>query len=82
VPIQKFRSVYDMPPVPAPTQLEGDGLRRLAKLWSFAAKLTRRPFGAGVYKYKSLEEARAAREAARDAAVEAALTPILTSSSP
>lgn len=62
MPIQKFRSVKDMPPVPWCDSLDEECLRRIAKLWARSAAFSSRIYPRGVFKFRSLEEAQEARE--------------------
>lgn len=62
MPVQKFRSVEDMPPVPWCEALDEACLRRIAKLWARSSAFSRRIYPRGVFKFRSIEEAQAARE--------------------
>ena len=62
MPVQKFRRVEDMPPVPWCESLDEECLRRIAKLWSRSSAFSARIYPRGVFKFKSLEEAQEARE--------------------
>jgi hypothetical protein len=62
MPVQKFRRVEDMPPVPWCESLDEECLRRIAKLWSRASAFSAMVYPRGVFKFKSLEEAQQARE--------------------
>ncbi|HEX4966633.1 MAG TPA: hypothetical protein VF173_37835 [Thermoanaerobaculia bacterium] len=61
MPVQKFRSVEDMPPVPSSETVE-DRFRRIAKLWARASAWSGMVYPRGVFKFRTLEEAQAARE--------------------
>ena len=62
MPIQKFRSVEEMPPVPWCESLDERCLRRIAKLWSRSSAFSSMVYPRGVFKFRSLEEAQKARE--------------------
>ena len=62
MPIQKFRSVEEMPRVPPCETLDAACLRRIAKLWARDAAVSPRIYPRGVFKFRSLEEAQAAWE--------------------
>jgi hypothetical protein len=62
MPVQKFRSVEDMPPVPWCDSGKEDCLHRIAKLWARSSAFSARIYPRGVFKFRSLEEAQAARE--------------------
>jgi hypothetical protein len=62
MPVQKFRSVEDMPPVPWCDPQSEDCLRRIAKLWARSSAFSARVYPRGVFKFRSIEEAQAARE--------------------
>jgi hypothetical protein len=62
MPVQKFRSVEEMPPVPWCSSLDERCLRRIAKLWSRSFALSAMVYPRGVFKFKSIEEAQQARE--------------------
>lgn len=61
MPIQKYRDVAEMPP-PAPCAVVDDAcLDRIRKLWARSAVLAPRVYPRGVFKFRSLEDAQAAR---------------------
>ena len=62
MPIQKFRSIEDMPPVPRCKTLDEECLRRIAGLWEWSTAFGARIYPRGVFKFRSIEEAQAARE--------------------
>jgi hypothetical protein len=62
MPVQKFRSIEDMPPVPWCETLDEKCLRRIASLWSRFSLLSPRIYPRGVFKFRTLEEAQEARE--------------------
>jgi len=61
MPVEKFRSVEEMPPMAA-RRLDPENLRRAVEWSAFCRRL--RPWSAppGVFRFKSIEEAAAARE--------------------
>ena len=62
MPVQKFRSVEDMPPVPPCETLDAECLRRIASLWARSSAFSNRVYPRGVFKFRSIEEAQTARE--------------------
>ena len=60
MPIYKYRSVEDMPPVPRADP--EDLLERIRAVWNRAALLTGLGYPPGLYRFRSLEEAQAARD--------------------
>lgn len=62
MPVQKFRSIEDMPPVPWCETLDEACLRRIAKLWARSSAFSPRIYPRGVFKFRSIEEAQEARE--------------------
>lgn len=62
MPVQKFRSVEEMPPVDGCESLDEECLRRIAKLWARSSAFSPRIYPRGVFKFRSLEEAQQARE--------------------
>jgi hypothetical protein len=60
--LRKFRSAEEMPSPEWGEPLDPENLRRAADLSSLAARLHPRRFPAGVYRYRSVEEASAVRE--------------------
>jgi len=62
MPVQKFRSVEDMPPVPRCKSLDAECLRRIAALWAWSSAVSARVYPRGVFKFRSLEEAQEARD--------------------
>lgn len=62
MPVQKFRSVVDMPRVPWPEKLDDAFLDRVGRLWARSALISPRKYPKGVRKYRSIEEAQADRE--------------------
>lgn len=63
MPIQKFRSVADMPrPMGEGIRDNAELRRRIAALWARSARISPRVYPRGVFKFRSLEEAHLARE--------------------
>lgn len=62
MPVWKYRSVEEMPPVPWCESLDEECLRRIAKLWSRASAFSSMVYPRGVFKFRSIEEAQHARE--------------------
>jgi hypothetical protein len=62
MPVLKFRSIEDMPPVPWCETLDEACLRRIAKLWARSFAFSPRIYPRGVFKFRSIEEAQEARE--------------------
>jgi hypothetical protein len=62
MPLRKYRSVEEMRSPTWSEPLDPDNLRRAGDLSAFAARLHPRRFQAGLHKYRSVEEASAARE--------------------
>ncbi len=62
MPVQKFRGVEEMPPVPWCDSLDERCLRRIAKLWSRSSAFSSMVYPRGVFKFRSIEEAQQARE--------------------
>lgn len=63
MPIQKFRSVADMPrPLGEEIRDNAELRRRIAALWARSARISPRVYPRGVFKFRSLEEAHQARE--------------------
>lgn len=63
MPIQKFRSVADMPrPLGEGIRDNAELRRRIAALWTRSARISPRIYPRGVFKFHSLEEAHQARE--------------------
>jgi hypothetical protein len=62
MPVQKFRSVADMPD--PPRRLPGDPAlyKAIAGVWKFGRRANPRRFPPGVYKYRSIEEMSRAQE--------------------
>jgi hypothetical protein len=61
MPVQKFRRIEDMPPVPRCKSLDEECLRRIAALWARSSAFSARVYPRGVFKFRSIEEAQAAR---------------------
>jgi hypothetical protein len=57
VPIQKYRSVEDVPPPPGREPLDPGNLRMACDLSRLAARLRPRRVPGGVHKYRSVDEA-------------------------
>lgn len=63
MPVEKYRDVSDMP---APPRADEEELvRRIREVWERAVALAGPPRWRGVQRFRSLEEAQAAREALR-----------------
>jgi hypothetical protein len=62
MPIKKYRSVADMPRVLPCEPLSEECLARISRLWARASAMSPRIYPRGVFKFRSLEEAQAARE--------------------
>lgn len=63
MPVQKFRSVEDMPRPPWEGTANSVELRRrIAGLWARAARISPRVYPRGIFKFRSLEEAQEARD--------------------
>lgn len=62
MPVKKYRSVEEMPPVPPCETLDENCLRRIAALWARSWALSPRIYPRGVFKFRSIEEAQEARE--------------------
>lgn len=60
VPVQKFRSIEEMNAAPAPLRTE-DGFNRFIRHCSRYRRLAPRDYPRGVFKFRSIEEAQAAR---------------------
>ena len=62
MPVQKFRSIADMPD--PPRRLPGDPAlyRAIANVWTFGRRASPRRFPPGVHKYRSIEEMTRARD--------------------
>ncbi len=62
MPVQKFRSVEDMPAVDWCRTVDEAFFRRIARLWSRSSALSARIYPRGVFKFRSIEEAQEGRE--------------------
>lgn len=63
MPIQKFRSVEDMPrPLGEDIANDIDLRRRISALWKRAARISPRVYPRGIFKFRTLEEAQQARD--------------------
>jgi hypothetical protein len=62
MPVQKYRSAAEMPPLERCDPQSEDFLRRVAKLWARSSAFSQRVYPRGVFKFRSLEEAQKARE--------------------
>jgi hypothetical protein len=62
MPVRKFRSVEEMPPVEWCEIVDEDCFRRIARLWARSSALSARVYPRGVFKFRSLGEAQQARE--------------------
>ena len=61
--VKRYRDVSEMPPPPAGDRADPGTFRRIRELWALADRLPAL-FPPGVRKYRSIEEADAARERA------------------
>ena len=61
MPVERYRDVRDMPPLPRPVGAEL--LRSIAAVWERAHLRAPPDIPAGVERFRSLEEAQAARQA-------------------
>jgi len=62
MPVKKFRSVEEMPPVDWCETVDEECFRRIARLWARSSAFSARVYPRGVFKFRSLEEAQEARE--------------------
>ena len=62
--VQRFRDVADMPAPPRGDPADPATYARIKELWQFSSRLLPALFRPGVYRYRSVEESDAAREAA------------------
>jgi hypothetical protein len=62
MPVQKFRSVEDMPRVDWCDPRAENFSRRVAALWARSSAFSARIYPRGVFKFRSIEEAQEARE--------------------
>jgi hypothetical protein len=62
MPVDKYRSVEDMPPLGRCETLDEEFFQRVAKLWARSSALSARIYPRGVFKFRSIEEAQEARE--------------------
>jgi hypothetical protein len=69
MPVQKFRSLDEMNAAPVPVPM-GEGIERFLQHCARLRSIARLRYAAGVWKFRSLEEAQRAREAASAAARE------------
>lgn len=63
MPIQKFRDLDEMRRALWCETLDEGCIRRIASLWARSSEMRPRTYPRGVFKFGSLEEAQAAREA-------------------
>jgi hypothetical protein len=62
MPVKKFRSVEEMPPVEWCEIADEECFRRIARLWARSSAFSARIYPRGVFKFRNLEEAQQARE--------------------
>jgi hypothetical protein len=62
MPIQKYRSAAEMPRIPSCEPLSDEGLARIRQLWARSSAMSPRIYPRGVFKFRSIEEAQAARD--------------------
>jgi hypothetical protein len=62
MPVKKYRSVAEMPRVPDCEPLSQECIARITRLWARASAMSPRIYPRGVFKFRSIEEAQAARE--------------------
>ena len=67
MPVQKFRSIEDMPDVPRRQSGNPELARTMRQLWDFGRRSSHRRFGPGVYRFRSIEEIDAALNEGGDA---------------
>ncbi len=63
MPVRKYRSVEDMPPVPFRAPLDPANLRLACEVSAMAVRFAPRRFPPGVHRYRSVAEAAERREA-------------------
>lgn len=61
MPVSKYRSVEDVPPLTAP-RLDPDNLRRVLEWSAFCRRLHPWRAPSGVFRYRTMDEAAAARD--------------------
>ena len=62
MPIEKYRSIEDMPDVPRRRPGDPALYRTMRQLWNFGRRTSTRRFRPGVYKFRSIEEMDAAHD--------------------
>lgn len=62
MPIRKFRDLDEMRRSLWCKELDQDCIRRIAALWARSSEMSPRVYPSGVFKFRNLEEAQAARE--------------------
>ena len=62
MPVQKFKTFQEAKEALWSDTIDAAYLKRMADLWARSDRLHPKRFRPGVYKYKTLEEAEAARE--------------------
>jgi len=62
MPVRKFRDVSEMEDTPWREPGDPELFRAIAGVWDFAARTCPRNFPPGVYRHRSIEEAKALRE--------------------
>jgi hypothetical protein len=64
VSVKRYRDVADMPAPPRGDPRHPSTYARIKELWQFSSRLVPPLFRPGVYRYRSIDEAEAARERA------------------
>ena len=62
MPVEKYRSIEDMPDVPRRRPGDPQPSRTMRQLWDFGRRAATMRFRPGVYKFRSIEEMDAARD--------------------
>ncbi|MFL6195998.1 MAG: hypothetical protein ACJ75H_17595 [Thermoanaerobaculia bacterium] len=62
MPVRKYRSAAEMPPVERCDPRSEDFLDRVAKHWARSSAFSQRIYPRGVFKFRSIEEAQQARD--------------------
>jgi len=75
MPVQKFRSIEETPPVPWRQRGDPELYLALARLWQTAQRLRPRRFPAGVYRHRTMEDMNRQREQWESASVAEGLLP-------
>ena len=62
MPVEKYRSIEDMPDVPRRQPGDPTLARTMRQIWDLGRRASTRRFRPGVYKFRSIEEMDAARD--------------------